>query len=555
MPHFNAPDRANLTTVSAMWEGMKSASDRGLHFFLETEKRWETRLFSDLYSDAVITAAKLQTLGIKPGDQVILSAKTSLDVVKIWLGLVWLGATPVPLPPMEVLVGGKTYHNRIRNVVPYFSYYICLDIEKPTLEELKDTENKELRLLSLTEVLTSEPAAGFNPSKPCELTRTDTAFIQFTSGSTKKPRGMIISYQNLFTNVNEIWNRLEVNTSGLKAGSWLPFYHDMGLVGYLLGCLFTQTDLRLVSPSQFAKRPIQFLEFIHEFRIEICTMPNFALEWILRRFDPADGIKLDLSCLKWFGTGAEPVKASVLERFNQTFKDSGLKPGAISPCYGLAEATLAVTINEPLRGCRVVEYLNKPYVTNGHPLPSMEIKVIKEHPSDKAGIIKIKGANVAEYALMNGEKKGLLEADGYYNTQDIGFFEGDELVVLGRCDEMFIVNGENHFPYHIEDVVIQLGCSSNNRVACFMVPYQESASGKDELVLVFEWNARAKQTQEEACETIKAEVLKNFGLLLSDIVPVAQRMIPITSSGKIQRNSVKKMYLEGAYLKTASGNA
>jgi len=377
----------------------------------------------------------------------------------------------------------------------------------------------------------------------------DIAFIQFTSGSTGNPKGIMVSYKNLLTNIYDIWTRLRVDPDCLRAATWLPLYHDMGLVGFLLGCLFTTTELVLLSPQQFAKHPVQFLTLITDYKIEICGMPNFAMEWILRRFDPEDRNEFDLGSLKWIGIGAEPINMEKLRLFEDAFSRFGLKKGVLSPCYGLAEATLAVSIANPLEEYKVYRFNNILYPTNGKVLGDMEVKIEKQNNGDDFGLIKIKGNNVAEKAIINGKITGICDTNGFYNTMDIGLFLDDKLVVLGRYDDMFIVNGENFFPYEIESYIKNLKAVSRNRVVCFDVPASISPTGFTELILLYE-TPKLPVIEKAAMELeIDKTILKNTGLKLSKIIGVEPKTILVTPSGKIQRGLIRKRYLEGSLLK------
>jgi acyl-CoA synthetase (AMP-forming)/AMP-acid ligase II len=217
----------------------------------------------------------------------------------------------------------------------------------------------------------------------------------------------------------------------------------------------------------------------------------------------------------------------------------------VSPCYGLAEATLAVTIAKPFQPYRIIKVNEYFYPTVGRKLKNIEIKIEKENAGDPYGLIKICGNNVASGVYINGKEVGLSDRDGFLNTGDIGFFRGKDLVILGRSDDMFIINGENYFPYEIESYIKELKQVARNRVVCFDIPASKSSSGLVELVVIYETAYSRRDDLRFIESEIDKIVLRNMGLKVLKIIAVKPKTILITPSGKIQRNLMREEYMHG----------
>lgn len=529
-----------------VWDAIKHCDERGMYVYDNKDKQFIYTSFSNIYRRAGILAGVLKEYGISVHDRVILSANTSLDFLSLWTALIRLGAVIIPMPPKSALIGDYKFYNRINRILPYAKHYLCESNEVEDITNALDSQTHVMNVIPLPEVYKKESKSVRVPDRYVP-TKDDIAFIQFTSGSTSYPKGIIITYENLFAAIRGIWSQLEVNPATLRAASWLPLYHDMGLVGYFLGCLLTQTELMLLSPLMFAKRPLSFLSLLSDYGIEICSMPNFALEWILRRADRNKEYDFDLSLLKWLGVGAEPVCISTLNDFEQFLRPYGLKRGVISPCYGLAEATLGVTIASPYDPYKIVNLHNQMLPTNGKTLSTVEFK-IDHYDTKDFGMIKIKGPSVAKQALIDGQTVSLLDDEGFFNTKDIGFSVNDEyLVIMGRTDEMFIINGENYFPYEIESIVRNSSYSLRKRVVCFDIPATDQSCSPLNIIILYESKPLPPGKQLTVENDLKHMIKRNTGLDVTRIIPVAPHTVPVTPSGKIKRKQAKKMYLDGQF--------
>ena len=535
---------ARLRDFSEVWDALARCRDRGVHIFDDNTRVMVYRSYRDVLDEAGRLAATLARYGVGRGHHVLLCAATHPNFPSLWLALVWLGATPVPVPPRAALVGQYTFRERLRGIIRYFPFYLCADDERVEILEITAETAATTRIVALDELYRDSVTPLQFPERvsPAEQ---DVAFVQFTSGSTKAPKGILVTYGNLFANVYDIWSRLQTDPDAERFISWLPLYHDMGLVGKFLGCLLTQTELVLMSPQAFAKRPLNFLSMIGEYRASVCSMPNFALEWILRRMSASVDQNYSLESMKWIGVGAEPVNPATLERFELTLRAHGLREGTLSPCYGLAEATLGVSISPPGEGYDLFEHDGRHYPTVGRLLTGMEVRVSPQEGHPAFGRILIRGESVARRALIGEEVVNLLDQDGYYDTKDIGGFAGSHLVVLGRADEMFIVNGENYFPSDIESVVRTVASVLRNRVVCFCVASGSRRAG--EIVILYESRPLSLAEEDKLNSEIERQVRGHMGLPAVTIQGVPPKTIPVTPSGKIQRLRARQLYQEGFY--------
>lgn len=520
-----------VADASALWSRLGAATQRGIHVVLEGEPEPRFLSYAALASMAPRAATALAALGIRRGDCVLVSAETTPTLLQIWLGLVWLGATPVPLPPRHALAGQAQFEARIGPILPHFAHYLHNTGEARVVREVAQRCAPGLRL---TELAALAEAIPFEPlptlCEPAPLLPEDIAFVQYTSGSTSLPKGIRVTYANLRANVQAIRDRLTIDPRNDCIVSWLPLYHDMGLIGKLLLSVFTTTPLVLMPPHMFVRRPLYLLQLIERHRGSLCSMPNFAYEMLLKRLQTADSVP-DVSSMKWFGVGAEPVRPRTLAAFEQAMRPSGLRQGTISPCYGLAEATLAVSVEAPLAGYRIESVDGQPCVTCGSLVDGFEFKYA---PS---GALMIRGPSVARTALVGGKVVDLVDADGYYDTKDVALCLDGRMVILGRTDEMFVINGENRFPYDIEEIVREV-CGAGTRAACIQFASSRGPS-QAQVAVVYERRPQQAGDDEQRNQRIRQAVLARAGLQLGPVLAVSLKTIPVTPSGKIQRVRLK----------------
>ncbi|MBV1774970.1 AMP-binding protein [Burkholderiaceae bacterium DAT-1] len=540
LPEANMGDRylQRVRHMDQVWDALATCTERGIHVYDDATSTMTWQSYADLVNGAGRLASVLLQHGIQKGERVLLCAETTPNFPVLWLALIWVGATPVPMPPRYALTGQYTFRERIGSLLRHFRFYCCHPDEEADIQGIAAEQTLDIRTLSLP-ALYAETNKQTAPVPPrAVLDASDHAFIQFTSGSTKTPKGILITWANLFANTAAMWERVEVDPLMHRWISWLPLYHDMGLVGMFLASVIAQNNLILISPACFARRPLQFLETAHRYDAHYCSMPNFAYEWILKRMQGSRIPDLSLTQFRWMGTGAEPVSPRTMAAFIERMQPFGLKPGVVSPCYGLAEATLAATLAPPGEGFMLSSDGNQTHVTCGEPVSGMEFNL-------KDGRIRMRGESVATHALIDGQIECIADPDGFYDTRDRGYFHEGRLVVQGRADEMFVINGENYFPYDIECAARGVEGVLKRRAVCFQLPARDGARG--ETVLLFERLSESTEQDAMIEEAIRAQVLCHAGLNLDIVRGVAPRAIPVTPSGKLQRLRARTLYLTGHF--------
>ena len=390
-----------------------------------------------------------------------------------------------------------------------------------------------------------------------------TALIQYTSGSTGDPKGVVLSHANLLANIRGI-GRVVAATSSDIFVSWLPLYHDMGLIGAWLGCLYYAAPLYVMSPLAFLARPQNWLWAIHRFRGTLSAAPNFAFELCLTKIDDSDLKGLDLSSLRFVANGAEPVSVDTLRRFITRFAGNGFGADAMAPVYGLAENSVAVTLPHPgerpiidrvkrtalsTRGvaepagpdeANVVEL-----VACGQPIPDHEIRIVDEIGRElgerREGRLEFRGPSATSGYFQNLTKTRALFRDGWVDTGDRAYIAGGNLFVTGRIKDIIIRAGQHIAPHEIEEAVGAVPGLRKNGVAAFGVT--DPGSGTERVVVLAEMDE--KDLSAEAALKIRAQEAATHivGGPPDEVVLVAPGTVPKTASGKIRRATARDLYL------------
>lgn len=535
--------------------------------------------YAELDREARAVAARLQQLGAT-GERALLLYQPGREYIVGFLGCLYAGVVAVPAYPPNPARLGRTLPRLqaiAANAGARFALTTAaiLHVASMVFEVAPD-------LGALTWIATD---AGNLPAadawQPTTVGPDTLAFLQYTSGSTGIPKGVMLTHGNLLANMAMIKGAFLLKPTDLGV-SWLPPYHDMGLIGGILEPLYVGLPFVLLSPMDFLQRPIRWLRTITRHRATVSGGPNFAYELCARKVTTAQLAELDLSSWRLAFNGAEPVRAAVLDNFNDKFSACGFRPAASYPCYGLAEATLFVSGSDPLAlpvrrtlSARALE-TNRvvtaeldaadalTLVSSGRPPAGLELAVVDPASSVRCtpstiGEIWLAGPNVAQgYWGRPVETAELFQAriagepDGeYLRTGDLGFMHDGELYVTGRLKDLIIVDGRNHYPQDIEQTVEQShpglrpGCS-----AAFAI----ERDGQERLVVVAEiersaWSALVNggpAALQALRATVRQSVAEGHDLRLHDLALIKSSSIPKTSSGKIQRHACKAAYLDGS---------
>jgi len=514
--------------------------------------------YGELRERARVLARRLQGLG--RGSRVALVAHTHPDFIVMFYACQYAALVPVPLPAAIHLGGHEAYVRHLRQMV--LDCRASAAFATPDFIELLREAAKGLPVISGTmDDFQAMPDLGElpEPPRPEEL-----AYMQYTSGSTRFPRGTMITQASALHNLEAIFNHGFRLTQEDRFFSWLPYYHDMGLVGIVLGCMATQRSCDFLGSREFAMRPRLWLKLISQNRCTISFSPPFGYALAARRITPKDTEALDLSCWRVAGVGAEMIHPEWLDAFAKALAPAGFRPNAFLPCYGMAECALAVSFATVGGGVKIDtvdgELLSetgeaRPYVSGqgrlkefvdcGAPLPGFTVEVRGDDgevlPERHVGRIHLRSASVMTgYYNAPGPTSEVLSADGWLNTGDLGYMAHGVLFLTGRAKDLLIINGRNIWPQDLESLAEQQPEVRPTDASAFSVP---GSDGTEVAVLVVQCRETDPRQQAELADRLHEAISQEFGIrCLIELVP--PHTLPRTSSGKLSRSVTRKEFLE-----------
>ena len=512
----------------------------------------------DLRGLAQKRAGHYLALGLKRGDRVAIVVPEGEHFIPAFLGALWLGLVPVPLYPPLSLGKLDAFMDALVTI---------LNVARPRALVTTDRVGKVLwgavgRIPSIEKVVTTEelerePAGPLPPA--ADVRDDEVAFLQFTSGSTALPKGVMVTHGSLAANCKAIvLEGLKMDVERDKGLSWLPLYHDMGLIGFVLAPVCYQVSVVFIPTLNFIKNATLWMEMIHRHKATHSFAPNFAYALVTKRARPEQIARWDLSQMKVFGCGAEPINPETMRKFAAAFAPAGVRPEALFPCYGMAEATLAISfvgIDEPLRTDRIdgeryhADRKAAPsaegaleIVNCGRTFPDHEVSIQDDDgrllPDRHVGEICFRGPSVSAGYWENPDATREAFRGGWLRTGDLGYLVDGDVHISGRLKDILIVNGRNYYPQRIEWLVDEIAGIRKGSSVVFTRP----GAASEEIVVA----AETKEADTSPLrEQIVARVSEEFQLAVADVALVGPGALPKTSSGKLQRRKTREQYLNG----------
>lgn len=561
---MSSPPKSNI--VEILQYQARSQGEKTAYIFLQDGANKEIRLtYQELDLKAKAIACQLRQL-VASGSRALLVYPygAGLEFITAFFGCLYGGIVAVPCHPPKNRLTTLEVQTRLESaeaeiVLTESSSLNQLSIKlatwgKETLHCL-DTQKIEL--------------PGNTWTAP-EISPETLAFLQYTSGSTGEPKGVMINHGCLMQN-QEMLKQAFGHTSDLIGVGWLPLFHDMGLIGNVIQPVYVGGSCVIMSPVSFVQKPIRWLQAISKYRATTSGAPNFAYDLLCDRLTTEQLTQLDLSCWQVAFCGAEPVQALTLEEFSLKFASCGFKSTAFYPCYGMAEATLMMTGGDRAKAPQI-KYLDeialeqnkivvaqqsqsktKSFISAGFPwldgrILIADLLTLKESEPDRIGEIWYSGSSVGQgYWQLPEQTQQTFEASfqgqKYLRTGDLGFMSEGELYITGRLNDVLVFWGLNHYPQHIEQTVEQchLALKANSGAA-----FSVEVEGKPRLVIAqeIERTHRKSLVMEEVVEAIRWQVFQQHFIDIYGIVLLLPGRMPKTSSGKVQRGKCKAMFLD-----------
>jgi len=545
---------------------LDNASDQRTLTYIEGRETEQSITYRQLYEQAQVMLGRLQAAGMRTGDELIILTRSNPDFIEAFWGAVLGGIVPVP-----VAVGISDEH---RSKL----YKIFNKLERPWL--FTDAENlARLKKFAEAHDMTSDYAfVGQRTLLRDEQTHKgeigqphipqpeDVAFIQFSSGSTSDPKGVVLTHRNILTNLNAIAEGAGYTETDISL-SWMPLTHDMGLIGFHLNMVACNMSQCLIPTDLFSRRPLIWWQKASEKKATVLCSPNFGYKHFLKALGDKKLEGVDLSHVRVLYNGAEPISVTLIEQFLDVMQDYGLKREVMFTVYGLAEATLAVAFppqgemyravhldRHKLRLDDQITYVDTThpdavsFAIEGPPVRDMQIKISDENngtlPADHIGDVQIKGPSVTAGYYRNEEANHVaLTGEGWLNTGDQGFLtENNELVITGRTKEIIFANGLNYYPHDIEYIALHCEQLELGKVVAFGVRQPEQQ--EDELLIFILYRGDLTGFLTLAREVTHI-INEQTGLDIAHVIPV--KRIPKTTSGKVQRRLLGDDYLKGEY--------
>jgi len=522
----------------------------------------ETITYEALANGARAVAAGLQARDLLPGQSVAIMLPTSRDYLFSFFGILLAGGIPVPIYPPLRPSQLEDHLRRHAKILANAKGVLLITVAEAQrvghllqgqVDTLREVVTPE-QLVATTETFSSRPV------RPQDI-----AFLQYTSGSTGQPKGVILTHANLLANIRAMGEAVQADSTDVFV-SWLPLYHDMGLIGAWLGSLYHGMPLVLMSPLAFLTRPARWLWTIHKHRGTLTAAPNFAYELCLSKVEESNIEGLDLGSLRLAFNGAEPVSPNTVRRFGERFASYGFRPQAMTPVYGLAETAVGLAFPPLNRGPRIDRIERDTFITRGkavpvsdaaqgalefvacgQPLSGYQIRIVdaagRELPERQEGRLEFQGPSATSGYLHNPEATRRLFDGAWLDSGDLAYVVEGDVYLSSRVKDIIIRGGRNISPYELEEAVGDIPGIRKGCVAVFGSP--DPASGTERVIVVAETREEDAAAREAFQAEVRGVATDLLGMPPDDVVLAPPHTVLKTSSGKIRRTAVRELFETG----------
>lgn len=522
----------------------------------------EAVTYGALHARAAALGAGLLARGLTPGGAVAIMLPTGADYLAAFLGTVLAGGVPVPIYPPARAAQIEDHLRRHAGILSNARAEVLVTVpEARGVSRLLRAHAEPLRAI----VTPAELAGDGAGLAPAPLRETDTAFLQYTSGSTGRPKGVVLTHANLLANIRAIGRAVGVRPGDVCV-SWLPLYHDMGLIGAWLGSLYFAVPLVLMSPLTFLARPARWLWAIHHHGGTLAAAPNFAYELCLNKVEDAELKGLDLSGWRMAMNGAEPVRPETVRRFAARFAPHGFRPEAMTPVYGLAECSVGLCIPPPGRGPRVDRVDREAFtaeglavtapegnatplefVSAGYPLADHQVRIVdsdgRELPERREGRLEFRGPSATAGYFRNPEATASLFDGAWLDSGDLAYVAEGEVFITARAKDVIIRAGRNLYPHEVDEAVGEIDGVRKGCVVTFAA--RDARTGSERLVVLAETRERDPEALTRLRTTITNVATDRLGEPPDEVVLAPPHTVLKTSSGKVRRADSRGLYEAG----------
>ncbi len=554
-----------VETLPEMLEYHLRSHSQRPHVYLYGEaEEPEIISYATLAEGARRMAAGLQAQGLLPGQSVAIMLPTCRDYLFSFFAILLAGGVPVPIyPPLRPSQIEDHLHRHVKILHNARAVILITVAQAKQVGGLLKGQVDSLHKVLLPQQLNDAATTFSAPSIQAQ----DTAFLQYTSGSTGQPKGVILSHADLLANIRAMGEAVQVDSTDVFV-SWLPLYHDMGLIGAWLGSLYHGMPLVLMSPLAFLTRPARWLWVIHKHQATLTAAPNFAYELCLNKVKDKDIEGLDLSSLRMAFNGAEPVSPNTIRRFSERFAVYGFRPQVMAPVYGLAEVAVGLAFPPMGRGS-VIDYIEREtfitrgravpvsadvkgalaFVACGQPLLGYQLRIVDEAghelPEREQGRLEFKGPSATSGYLRNPEASQRLFDGDWLDSGDLAYVAEGDVYLTGRIKDVIIRGGRNIYPHELEEAVGDIPGIRKGCVAVF--GSTDSVAGTERLIVVAETREQ-ESTRLEALQTqILGVATDILGSPADEVVLAPLHAVLKTSSGKVRRAAVRELYENGQF--------